>query len=134
MTATVSLLVLAGGMGSRFGGDKQLATVGHTGRPLLYFSVMDAYRAGVRHLVLVIRQNLQTLFIEQVLPTLPADLKVEFVVQQLDDIPPGCVLPTVARANPGARRMRFGRRVSSCRSLLLSSTLMIITVPMRCSS
>ncbi len=100
MTATVSLLVLAGGMGSRFGGDKQLATVGHTGRPLLYFSVMDAYQAGVRHLVLVIRQNLQTLFTEQVLPTLPADLRVDLVVQQLDDIPPGCVLPTAIRTKP----------------------------------
>lgn len=100
MTAAVSLLVLAGGMGSRFGGDKQLATVGNTGRPLLYFSVLDAYRAGVRHLVLVIRQNLQTLFTEQVLPTLPADLKVEFVVQQIDDIPADCVLPTMARTKP----------------------------------
>lgn len=100
MTAAVSLLVLAGGMGSRFGGDKQLATVGQTGRPLLYFSVMDAYRAGVRHLVLVIRQNLLTLFNEQVLPTLPVDLHVDFVVQQLDDIPAGCVLPTVARTKP----------------------------------
>ncbi|TXH96331.1 MAG: hypothetical protein E6Q75_07480 [Rheinheimera sp.] len=100
MAAAVSLLVLAGGMGSRFGGDKQLATVGQTGRPLLYFSVMDAYQAGVRHLVLVIRQNLQTLFSEQVLPTLPADLRVDFVVQQLDDIPSGCVLPAVARTKP----------------------------------
>lgn len=100
MTAAVSLLVLAGGMGSRFGGDKQLATVGNTGRPLLYFSVMDAYRAGVRHLVLVIRQNLQRLFTEQVLPTLPADLRVDFVVQQLDDIPTGCVLPTMVRTKP----------------------------------
>ncbi len=100
MTAAVSLLVLAGGMGSRFGGDKQLATVGNTGRPLLYFSVMDAYRAGVRQLVLVIRQNLQQLFTEQVLPAFPADLTVEFVVQHLDDIPAGCALPTVARTKP----------------------------------
>jgi NDP-sugar pyrophosphorylase family protein len=100
MAAAVSLLVLAGGMGSRFGGDKQLATVGNTGRPLLYFSVMDAYRAGVRQLVLVIRQNLQTLFIDQVLPTLPADLCVDLVVQRLDDIPPGCALPTMARSKP----------------------------------
>lgn len=100
MTAAVSLLVLAGGMGSRFGGDKQLATVGQTGRPLLYFSVMDAYRAGVRHLVLVIRQSLQQLFTEQVLPAFPADLQVEFVLQQLDDIPAGCVLPATARTKP----------------------------------
>jgi choline kinase len=100
MAAAVSLLVLAGGMGSRFGGDKQLATGGNTGRPLLYFSVMDAYRAGVRQLVLVIRQNLQQLFTEQVLPAFPTDLTVEFVVQHLDDIPAGCALPTVARTKP----------------------------------
>ena len=87
MATAVSLLILAGGMGSRFGGDKQLATVGQTGRPLLHFSVMDAYQAGVRHLVLVIRQNLQTVFLEQVLPAFPPDLTVELVLQQLQDLP-----------------------------------------------
>jgi len=100
MAAAVSLLVLAGGMGSRFGGDKQLATVGHTGRPLLYFSVMDAYQAGIRHLVLVIRQNLQPLFVEQVLPAFPADLKVELVIQQLQDMPAGCSFPAAGRTKP----------------------------------
>lgn len=100
MNAAVSLLVLAGGMGSRFGGDKQLATVGRTGRPLLYFSVMDAYQAGIRHLVLVIRQNLQSLFIEQVLPALPRDLTVELVIQQLADIPAGCAFPAEHRSKP----------------------------------
>lgn len=100
MTAAVSLLVLAGGMGSRFGGDKQLATVGHTGRPLLYFSVMDAYQAGIRHLVLVIRQNLKSLFIEQVLPAFPHDLTVELVIQQLADIPAGCAFPAAGRTKP----------------------------------
>ena len=100
MAAAVSLLILAGGMGSRFGGDKQLATVGQTGRPLLYFSVMDAYQAGVRHLVLVIRQNLQTVFLEQVLPAFPPDLTVELVLQQLQDIPAQCTLAGLSRTKP----------------------------------
>lgn len=100
MTAQVSLLILAGGMGSRFGGDKQLATVGQTGRPLLYFSVMDAYQAGVRHLVLVIRHNLKAAFTEQVLPTFPADLQVDLVIQQLDDLPPGVSADVASRSKP----------------------------------
>ncbi len=100
MTAQVSLLILAGGMGSRFGGDKQLATVGQTGRPLLYFSVMDAYQAGVRHLVLVIRHNLQAAFAEQVLPTFPADLQVDLVVQQLDELPSGVSADVASRSKP----------------------------------
>lgn len=83
----VSLLVLAGGMGSRFGGDKQLATLGDTQRTLLHFSVLDAYRAGVRELVLIVREALIPAFEASVLPHFPADLQVKFVVQQLSDVP-----------------------------------------------
>ncbi len=83
----LSLVVLAGGMGSRFGGNKQLALIGDTGRTLLHFSVMDAYQVGVRHLVLVIREALQPLFVSDVLPYLPNDLKVDFVYQQMTDLP-----------------------------------------------
>lgn len=87
LAPNLSLVVLAGGMGSRFGGNKQLATIGDTGRTLLHFSAMDAYQVGVRHLVLVIREALQPLFASQVLPYLPTDLKVDFVYQQIADLP-----------------------------------------------
>lgn len=89
----VTLLVLAGGMGSRFGGDKQLTTIGQTGKTLLHFSVLDAYDAGVRRLVLVIRPDLTALFQTQVLPGLPADLSVSLVSQQLSELPAGVVMP-----------------------------------------
>lgn len=89
----VSLLVLAGGMGSRFGGDKQLATIGTTERTLLHFSVLDAYRAGVRHLVLLVRESLIPAFKTTVLPHFPRDLSVEFVIQQLDDLPESFIVP-----------------------------------------
>lgn len=89
----VSLLVLAGGMGSRFGGDKQLATLGTTERTLLHFSVLDAYRAGVRHLVLVVREGLVPAFAADVLPHFPQDLVVQFVIQRLHDLPDGTALP-----------------------------------------
>lgn len=96
----VSLLVLAGGMGSRFGGDKQLATIGDTGKTLLHFSVMDAYAAGVRHLVLVIRQELENGFRQQVLLQLPADLRVDLVVQQKADLPAGVAVDWQSRQKP----------------------------------
>lgn len=89
----VSLLVLAGGMGSRFGGDKQLAMLGTTQRTLLHFSVLDAYRAGVRHLVLLVREGLESAFAADVLPHFPHDLVVQFVVQQLHDLPGGAEVP-----------------------------------------
>lgn len=96
----VSLLVLAGGMGSRFGGDKQLATIGDTGKTLLHFSVMDAYAAGVRQLVLVIRPELENAFRQQVLVQLPADLQVDLVVQQKADLPAGVTLDWQSRQKP----------------------------------
>jgi NDP-sugar pyrophosphorylase family protein len=84
---TPILVVLAAGMGSRFGGDKQLAVLGSTGRTLLHFSVLDAYAAGVRSLVLVVRQTIIAALEQQVLPHFPADLQVQLVLQDLADLP-----------------------------------------------
>lgn len=89
LPAVPCLVVLAAGMGSRFGGDKQLAQLGNTGRTLLHFSVMDAYNAGVRQLILVIRAELTTALQQQVLPHFPADLTVQLVLQQWHDVPAG---------------------------------------------
>jgi bifunctional N-acetylglucosamine-1-phosphate-uridyltransferase/glucosamine-1-phosphate-acetyltransferase GlmU-like protein len=84
---TPVLVVLAAGMGSRFGGDKQLAVLGSTGRTLLHFSVLDAYAVGVRHLVLIVRQNIIAALEQQVLPHFPADLTVQLVLQNPADLP-----------------------------------------------
>jgi len=86
-STTPVLVVLAAGMGSRFGGDKQLATLGNTGRTLLHFSVLDAYAAGVRQLVLIVRENLIPAMKQQVLPHFPADLQVHLVLQDPADLP-----------------------------------------------
>lgn len=96
----VTLLVLAGGMGSRFGGDKQLATIGDTGKTLLHFSVMDAYAAGVRDLVLVIRPELENAFRQQVLRQLPADLRVDLVPQRTAELPAGVKVDWQSRQKP----------------------------------
>jgi len=87
VSQTPVLVVLAAGMGSRFGGDKQLAVLGNTGRTLLHFSVQDAYAAGVRQLVLIVRENLIAPIKQQVLPHFPADLTVQLVLQNPADLP-----------------------------------------------
>jgi NDP-sugar pyrophosphorylase family protein len=94
----ISLVILAAGIGSRFGGNKQMAPVGDTGKPLMYFSVLDAYRAGVRRLALVINQEIELAVLEQFLPLLPVDLDVSLVQQRVDDLPPGC--RTASREKP----------------------------------
>jgi NDP-sugar pyrophosphorylase family protein len=86
----VSLIVLAAGLGRRFGGDKQLVTVAGTGKPLMYFSAMDAYRLGVRKLVLVVNHLIEQAILKQFVPLLPHDLKVSLVQQRTDDLPEGC--------------------------------------------
>lgn len=90
-TASVSLIILAAGLGRRFGGGKQLATIGNTGKPLMFFSVMDAYLLGVRSLVLVINQQIEQAVSTKFLPLLPCDLKVSLVLQRVDDLPDGSV-------------------------------------------
>lgn len=98
---TPILVVLAAGMGSRFGGDKQLAVLGSTGRTLLHFSVQDAYAAGVRSIVLIVRQNIIAALEQQVLPHFPADLTVQLVLQNPADVP-------VEAADLGNRQKPWG--------------------------
>ena len=53
-----TLVILAAGMGSRYGGMKQIDGVGSHGEPIIDFSIYDAYQAGFRKVVLIIRKKL----------------------------------------------------------------------------
>ena len=59
--SNVSLVILAGGLGRRFGGNKQLAEVPGIGKTLLELSIQDAFDAGIRHLVLVINSTIKAI-------------------------------------------------------------------------
>ena len=61
-----TLVIMAAGMGSRFGGLKQVAPVDRAGHPILAFSLYDAWRAGFRRVVFVIKRELETEFRERV--------------------------------------------------------------------
>jgi len=84
-----SLLVLAAGMGSRYGGLKQMGPVGPAGQTIIDYAIYDALRAGFAKLVFVIRRDLQQPFHEIVGQRFEKRLPVHYVFQELGDLPPG---------------------------------------------
>lgn len=93
MKKDITLLVMAAGMGSRFGGLKQLAPVGLDGETMAEFAVFDALRAGFSHIVFVIKEEMQEDFNREVLSRLPRHLWVSTCYQNLDDLPESFTRP-----------------------------------------
>ena len=89
MTSSTSptLLVLAAGMGSRYGGLKQIDPVGPAGETIIDYSIFDALRAGFGKLVFVIRKDIEDAFRETVGSRFEKRVAVEYVFQSLEDIP-----------------------------------------------
>src|SRR3954451_16076069 len=88
-----SLLILAAGMGSRYGGLKQIDPVGPGGETIIDYSVHDALRAGFDQLVFVIRRDIETAFKDSVGSRFEKQIAVQYVFQELDSLPSGTVLP-----------------------------------------
>jgi UTP-glucose-1-phosphate uridylyltransferase len=88
-----TLLILAAGMGSRYGGLKQLDPVGPDGETIIDYSVYDALRAGFNQLVFVIRRDIEQAFRETIGCRFEQQIAVKYVFQELDCVPPGEVVP-----------------------------------------
>ena len=88
-----TLVVMAAGMGSRFGGLKQVAAVGPDGQAILDFSVYDAKRAGFTKIVFVIKHAIEQEFKATVGSRVEKMLPVEYVYQELDALPEGFKVP-----------------------------------------
>ena len=88
-----TLLVLAAGMGSRYGGLKQIDPVGPAGETIIDYSIYDAIRAGFGKLVFVIRHDIEQQFREIVGSRFEQRLPVEYAFQELDKLPSGYSLP-----------------------------------------
>ncbi len=84
-----TLVILAAGMGSRYGGLKQLDEVGPNGEAIIDYSLYDAIRAGFGKVVFVIRTDFADAFKEKFEPKLKGRIEVEYVYQSLDKIPQG---------------------------------------------
>jgi UTP-glucose-1-phosphate uridylyltransferase len=84
-----TLIILAAGMGSRYGGLKQLDEVGPNGEAIIDYSLYDAIRAGFGKVVFVIRRDFEEAFKERFDPKLKGRITVEYVYQSLDKLPEG---------------------------------------------
>ena len=90
---TPTLLVMAAGMGSRYGGLKQIEPVGPSGETIIDYSIYDAMRAGFGKLVFIIRKDIEQPFKEVVGARFEKRIAVEYVFQGLDKIPAGFHVP-----------------------------------------
>lgn len=88
-----TLFVLAAGMGSRYGGLKQLDGVGPQGQTIMDYSIFDAIRAGFGKVVFVIRKDIEKDFREKILSKYQDKIPVEVVFQSLDALPEGFTVP-----------------------------------------
>ena len=87
-----TLLVLAAGMGSRYGSLKQIDPVGPSGETIIDYSIFDAIRAGFGKVVFIIRKSFEQDFKDIFISKLQAHIPVEYVFQEIDSIPEGLTI------------------------------------------
>ena len=106
-----TLLILAAGMGSRYGGLKQMDPVGPSGETVLDYSIFDALRAGFGRVVFVIRRDIEQPFRDLIGAKWESRIPCGYAFQELADVPEGFEVPA-ARAKPWgtAHAIRAGRR------------------------
>jgi len=107
-----TLLVLAAGMGSRYGGLKQVDPVGPDGETLMDYAVFDAVRAGFDRVVFVIRRDFEEAFKRDVASRYAGRVAVGYAYQEMSDLPAGFAVPE-GRAKPWgtAHAVRAAREV-----------------------
>lgn len=95
-----TLLVLAAGMGSRYGGLKQVDPVGPDGEILLEYAVHDALKAGFGKVVFVIRKDIEEPFRKQISSRVEGKIKVDYAFQELDKALPAGFIRPAERSKP----------------------------------
>ncbi len=88
-----TLVILAAGMGSRYGGMKQVDGVGSNGEPIIEFTIYDAIEAGFKKVVLIIRKEHEEIFEDVLVKKIRPFIEVEYAYQDLNDIPQGIEIP-----------------------------------------
>ena len=87
------LLIMAAGMGSRFGGPKQIEPIDEHDHVILDFSVFDAIRAGFEKVVVIIKKEMEADFEERVGSRIRPHVQLEYAFQSLDNLPEGFAIP-----------------------------------------
>ena len=86
------LVVMAAGMGSRYGGLKQIDPVGPNGQIIMHYSIYDAWKAGFRRVVFIIKEELLDAFRERIGNAAEKLMQVDYVFQSPDKLPEGCTM------------------------------------------
>lgn len=108
-----ALVIMAAGMGSRFGGLKQIEPVDDCGHSIMDFSLFDAHRAGFRDIVFVIKPEMDELFREKIGARMEQHFHVDYVYQTIDKLPVGYSVPE-GRVKPWGT----GHAVLCCRDVV----------------
>lgn len=111
---------MAAGLGSRFGSLKQITPIGPNGEFIIDYSVYDAIRAGFNKIVFIIRKDFYEDFRNTIGKRLEGKVKVEYVFQELDDLPSGYV-PSKERVKPWGT----GAAIYSARNVIKGSFAVI---------
>src|ERR1043166_8676558 len=114
METKPTLLVLAAGMGSRYGGLKQIQPVGPGGETIIDYSIFDAMRAGFGKLVFVIRRDIERAFRETIGGHFEKRIEGDYVFQERKNFPPVFPVPP-NKKNLGAPGQPFLRPAEAIR-------------------
>ena len=108
-----TLVIMAAGMGSRYGGIKQIEPVGPSGEIILDYSIYDAVEAGFDKVVFIIRRDIEEAFREAIGDRIEKRVKVEYVFQNMEDLPGGYSVPA-GRTKPWGT----GQAILACKDVV----------------
>lgn len=120
MKKDLTLVILAAGMGSRFGGLKQIEPVGPNGEFIIDYSIYDAIRAGFSKAVFIIKEEMYEIFRETVGKRIEGKIKVEYAFQKLEDVPSFVKIPAT-RTKPWGT----AHAILACKNYVDSNFVMI---------
>ena len=119
-----TLVIMAAGVGSRFGkGIKQLAKMGPGGEVIMDYSIYDAKQAGFDKVVFIIRKDIEAEFREVIGDRIAKQIQVEYVYQELSDLPAGFTVPE-GRTKPWGT----GQAILCCRGVVKEPFVIINAV------
>ena len=120
MKKDLTLVILAAGMGSRFGGLKQVEPIGPNGEFIIDYSIYDAIEAGFTKVVFLIKDEIYDLFRDTVGKRIEGKIPVEYAFQRINDVPEGVVIPE-GREKPWGT----GHAVLACKNCVSGNFVMI---------
>jgi len=109
----MTLVIMAAGMGSRFGGLKQIEPVGPNGEFIIDYSIYDAIKAGFNKVVFIIKEENYDIFKDTIGKRIEGKIDVEYVFQDIKNVPEGVILPS-DRVKP----LGTGHAILSCKGVV----------------